>query len=114
MIASGAREHEIAPPGPPLDQGLMSLADTSNVLPPDGAAHPLDEAAQPRGRDLIGYVIPQTYRRGPIPYRVLAGVGVVEISLVDEIERFLELGVGLSGEAHDDVGRQGDARDGPA
>jgi hypothetical protein len=56
-------------------------------------------------------VVPEPHARACPPERVLERVGVVEIGIGHQAQRLGELGLRLAGEADDDVGGEGDARD---
>ena len=83
----------------------------ADVLAARVGADRLDEPLQPVRRHVVGDMVPQPHRGRALPDRVLEGVGIVEVGIGHQAQRLGELGIRLAGEADDDVGGEGDARD---
>src|SRR5579883_781852 len=114
--------HDRVPPRPPpeerlvgarpaLDQDLLHPADARCVPLPRDPLRQLHEPLHPldlrRVRDLVGH------RRllRPGPRRVDERERAVEPDLLDDLERLLEVGLGLAREADDDVGAEREVGD---
>jgi hypothetical protein len=113
--------HHLVGPGPALHPALSAhalhqdLEGATDRLPHalerDRLLH-LDEAVEPLLDDLLGDLARHRGRLGPGPRRVLERVRLVEPCRAHHIERSTEVFLGLSGEAHDDVGGDGHTWDG--
>ena len=101
--------------GRTLDQDLLQAADPS-LVPGQGAAlHHHSQPLEALGHHLRRHhLVGAGGGLGPRPGRVDEGVGAVVARLCAHLEGALEVGFGLAGEAHDDVGGDRQVLDGGA
>ena len=94
-----------------LDQDLHGAADEALGALPGAALDQLHQALHALSLHRVRKLVVEPRRLGAPPRREDEGEGAVVADLVDHLERPREVGLGLSGEADDDVGRDRAVRD---
>src|SRR4029453_17344945 len=95
----------------PFDEHLLDSADPSSVLALSNALDKLNEPLDPNLFDMSRDLVRGHGRFGAPAWRVDERERAVVGDLLHDLERLLEVALGLAGEADDDVGRQREVRD---
>ena len=94
-----------------FDEHLLDAPDALLVALAGDALHDLDEPLDAVALHLVGDLIGHRRGVGAGAWRVDERERAVEAHLLDDLERLLEVVLGLAGEADDDVGREREVGD---
>ena len=106
VVARAAAQAARVGPRRSLDEHLERAADEALGAFARAALDHLDEALEPLHLELVGQLVGHRRRLGLAPGRVDERERAVVADLLGDLERLLEVGLGLAREADDDVGGQ--------